>query len=40
VSKHPELLRSDLLLEYYDRPALFSEVARRQFVEPDRKPLP
>jgi hypothetical protein len=40
VSAHPELLRRDVLLEYYDRELLFSDLARREFIEPDRRPLP
>ncbi|HEY6640627.1 hypothetical protein [Povalibacter sp.] len=35
-----EFGRSDWLLAYWSKPVLFSVVARRSWVEPDRRPLP
>lgn len=35
-----DLGRSDWLLAYWSKPALFSVTARRTWVEPDLKPLP
>ena len=32
--------RSDWLLEYWSKPVLFSVMARRAWIDPDRKPLP
>lgn len=40
VARHPQLLRSDLLLDYYSPELLFGPAARSEFVEPDLKPLP
>ena len=36
----PTLLDKDAPLAYYSRQRLFSDEARREFVEPDLKPLP
>lgn len=32
--------QSDWLLEYWSKPVLFSVMARRAWIDPDRKPLP
>ncbi|WP_127818131.1 hypothetical protein [Microbacterium sp. CPCC 204701] len=40
LTEHSELLRRDLLLEYYTRDLLRSTAARASFVEPDIRPLP
>jgi hypothetical protein len=40
VARYPQLLRSDLLLDYYSPELLFGPAARSEFVEPDLKPLP
>lgn len=35
-----QLLDAELMLTHYSRKVLFSEEARRQFLEPDLKPIP
>jgi hypothetical protein len=40
VDISPWLLDKDAPLEYYTRDRLYSDQARREWVEPDRKPLP
>lgn len=40
LARHPELIRRDLLDDYYSAELLTSERARLEFVEPDRAPLP
>jgi hypothetical protein len=40
LAEHPELLRRDLLSDYYSREVLFSDAARIDFLPPDRRPLP
>jgi hypothetical protein len=40
VSRHPALMDKQLPLRYYSRAVLFSEEARRGWVEPDLQPLP
>ena len=35
---HPRLLDKDLVLAYYSTDRLFSEEARRSWVDPDRQP--
>ena len=39
VHAHPQLLEKDFPLAYYSRKRLFSEEARRQWMEPDLRPL-
>ena len=40
LAQHPELIRRDLLSDYYTDEVLTSDVARATFLEPDRQPLP
>jgi hypothetical protein len=40
ITRHPQLLRRDLLSSHYSDELLFSEAARAAFVEPDLIPLP
>jgi hypothetical protein len=40
VSRHAELLDKSLLLRYYSRERLFSDAARRAWIEPDLHELP
>ena len=40
LAQHPEVLRRDLLSEYYSDDVLNSADARARFVEPDLRPLP
>jgi hypothetical protein len=40
LDAHSDLLRRDLLSDYYSRERLFSDEARARFVEPDLAPLP
>jgi hypothetical protein len=40
VSKHSTLVSKDALLVYYTKERIMSPEARRQFVDPDLKPLP
>lgn len=40
LARHPALLNKHLPLVYYSRALLFSETARRRWVEPDLQPLP
>lgn len=40
LQTNPELLEKDLPLQYYSRETLFSDRARKEWVEPDLKPLP
>jgi hypothetical protein len=40
LSRHGSLISKDTLLVYYTKERLMSPDARRQFVEPDLKPLP
>ncbi|MGE3192070.1 MAG: hypothetical protein AB7K08_01215 [Microbacteriaceae bacterium] len=40
LAQHPELIRRDLLSDYYTDEVLTSDVARAMFLEPDRQPLP
>jgi hypothetical protein len=40
LETNPELLEKDLPLQYYSRETLFSDRARKEWVEPDSKPIP
>jgi hypothetical protein len=40
LSRHTNLISKDTLLAFYTKERLMSSDARRQFVEPDLKPLP
>ncbi|HSQ69903.1 MAG TPA: hypothetical protein VLM41_07435 [Steroidobacteraceae bacterium] len=40
IDANPVLLDSKVMLTHYSTELLFSEQARRQFVEPDRDPIP
>src|SRR5690348_2870900 len=40
LSRHPVLTSKDSLLVYYTKDRLMSQEARREFIEPDLKPLP
>jgi hypothetical protein len=40
LAQHPELVRRDLLSDYYSDALLNSDAARAAFAEPDQRPLP
>ncbi len=40
IDAHPALLDGTIMLRHYSRGALFSDEARRRFVEPDLAPIP
>jgi hypothetical protein len=40
AQRHPDLLRKDLLQQYYSMERMFAAEARASFVEPDLTPLP
>ncbi len=40
LTNHPVLLNKDILLSHYSHERLFSDRARKQFIEPDLNPLP
>ena len=40
LERCPELADKELPLQYYSRERLFSESARREWVEPDQRPAP
>ena len=40
INENPELLDSKIMLTHYSAERLFSEEARRAFVEPDLEPIP
>ncbi len=40
LQAHPVLLNKDILLSHYSHQLLFSDRARKHFVEPDLNPLP
>lgn len=40
IERHPELLDGNIMLTHYSAGLLFSDEARRTFVEPDIKPIP
>jgi hypothetical protein len=40
IDANPELLDTRIMLTHYSRERLFSDAARREFVEPDLAPIP
>ncbi len=40
IDQNPELLDSKIMMTHYSAEALFSEEARKQYVEPDLDPIP
>ena len=40
IEHHPSLLDKELPLRFYSRARLFSDEARKQWIEPDLQPLP
>ena len=40
LERNPALLDSKIMLTHYSKDLLFSPAARREFVEPDRDPIP
>ena len=40
IEQHPVMLDSKIMLSHYTEEVLFSEVARRSFVEPNLDPIP
>ena len=40
IEQHPEMLNSNIMLTHYSAELLFSEEARKSFVEPNLEPIP
>lgn len=40
IERNPELLDTDIMLTHYSAGVLFSDEARKRFVEPDLEPIP
>lgn len=40
MDANPALMDTEIMMTHYSRPVLFSEEARRSFVEPDLAPIP